>query len=148
MNLISTVSATFSQIQNSLQQLQADAYGRPLGVLSGSSIGQHVRHVAEFLDCLLTQAQHGRVDYSLRKRDLRLENDLDYAHQYMDELMERLGQVDPTQILILIHEYDPDIEDRIEASSTMARELVYHIEHAIHHMAMIRIGMKEVATRS
>ena len=32
-----------------------------------------------------------------------------------------------------------------DRASNLDRELVYNIEHAIHHMALIKIGIKEVA---
>ena len=45
--------------------------------------------------------------------------------------------------LILETVYDNSVVHRVE--STLDRELIYNIEHAIHHMAMIKIGLKVLA---
>ncbi|HOX82724.1 MAG TPA: hypothetical protein PLS08_06825, partial [Chryseolinea sp.] len=41
--------------------------------------------------------------------------------------------------------YDLHNEDYITINTTSTRELVYNIEHAVHHMAIIKIGIREVA---
>ena len=41
--------------------------------------------------------------------------------------------------------YNPASEEYVAIETTILRELVYNIEHAVHHMAMIKIGVREAA---
>jgi hypothetical protein len=41
--------------------------------------------------------------------------------------------------------YDLNKEEFITIETNFLRELVYNIEHAVHHMAIIKIGVREVA---
>ncbi|NBP71028.1 MAG: hypothetical protein EBU52_20110, partial [Cytophagia bacterium] len=47
--------------------------------------------------------------------------------------------------LILEVGYDMSANDFVTIESNFMRELVYNIEHAVHHMAIMKIGIKEVA---
>jgi hypothetical protein len=41
--------------------------------------------------------------------------------------------------------YDADSDDCVTISTNYFRELTYNIEHAIHHMAIMKIGVREIA---
>jgi hypothetical protein len=41
--------------------------------------------------------------------------------------------------------YDLSKEDFVLVDTNYTRELVYNIEHAVHHMAIMKIGIREVA---
>ncbi|MEM9984986.1 MAG: hypothetical protein AAF804_07800, partial [Bacteroidota bacterium] len=69
-----------------LERLEREPYGRKLDVFSGSSIGQHTRHLVEFFQCLLVQAETGIIDYDARERNHRIETDPDYAAKAIYEL--------------------------------------------------------------
>jgi hypothetical protein len=42
--------------------------------------------------------------------------------------------------------YDLGKEVFVTIDTNATRELVYNIEHAVHHMAIIKIGVREIAT--
>ena len=41
--------------------------------------------------------------------------------------------------------YDDSSNDTIVISTNYFRELVYNLEHTVHHMALIRVGINEVS---
>jgi hypothetical protein len=42
--------------------------------------------------------------------------------------------------------YDVSKDEFITIATNYSRELVYNIEHAVHHMALIKIGVREAAS--
>ena len=56
-----------------------------------------------------------------------------------------LSELNGQQPITLELSYSHTSNDPIRVASNFERELVYNIEHAIHHMALIKIGIKEVA---
>ena len=43
--------------------------------------------------------------------------------------------------------YDLDKEEFVTIETNFLRELVYNIEHVVHHMAIIKIGIREAAPK-
>jgi hypothetical protein len=60
----------------------------------------------------------------------------------VNELCNRLNDLDPQQICML------DCEEHGQGdylvSSTVGRELIYNIEHTIHHLAIVKIALKAI----
>ncbi|MEL6636258.1 MAG: DinB family protein [Bacteroidota bacterium] len=121
-----------------LEQLTTEEYARPLPQFSGSSVGQHTRHFIEFYQCLLAQAPQRRINYCLRQRDYGIETDPQRAISAIEALLPQLVDLHPETELLL----DTD-ERTCEAPirSTVGRELYYNVEHTIHHLALIRVGL-------
>ncbi|MEM9837274.1 MAG: hypothetical protein AAF828_12270 [Bacteroidota bacterium] len=125
-----------------LGQLSEAEYAAPVACLSGSSIGQHTRHWIEFFQCLFWQVRDERdiICYDDRQRDLRLESDPAFAQQAIGSLSELMGTLNTDQLLTLKTSIGPD---QIECSTSLGREWWYAIEHAIHHLAIIKIGLAD-----
>ncbi len=132
----------FGNIQSYLNQLTIEEFQRPLEVFSNSSVGQHTRHIIEFYLCLLQQSKEGTINYDLRKRDKKIETDLNYALLIMEEIKKAFNQKNAKQHLKLVVGFDPYSDNCDLIESTFEREWVYTIEHAIHHLALIKIGLK------
>ena len=145
MDLTHVVANTFSHVDFYLEHIDNERYNRPLEVFSGSSLGQHTRHIIEFFDCLIRQVEQGRVNYDLRLRDRQIERDTDFASICLSQLLEKVGTIDLETTLFLEQGYGAKEEETILVGSTFARELVYNIEHAIHHLAIIKIGLRQIA---
>ncbi|MGR3809248.1 DinB family protein [Jiulongibacter sp. NS-SX5] len=119
-----------------VEQFEPQEYSRQLPLLSGASIGQHVRHILEFYVCLFETSP---VNYDQRKRDLKLEVSPAEAVQKMEGLMTQIEECEIQSGLQLEHL----MGDRMFVSeSTFCRELIYLYEHSIHHFALIKIGME------
>jgi uncharacterized damage-inducible protein DinB len=139
-----TVDKIFVQISGLLEHLSNEEYSQIAHVLNGSSIGQHVRHTLEFFKCLFDGAQLGEINYDQRKRDIFLESNTLQAKALLDELSVQLSQQSMDKQLVLIQCYGEAEVEENKVDSTVLRELIYNIEHAVHHLALIRIGLKEV----
>ncbi len=109
-------------------------------MLGSSSIGQHVRHVVEMLQCLCQGYSHGVVNYDDRKRDSRIENDPKWAIEIIAGMKAGLEQ--PDKVLTLHAGVSGTVV------TTFNREILYNAEHAIHHMALIKVALRELGTDS
>lgn len=138
--LTDILEEVLNDLDNLLMQLDENEYVRPLDVFSGSSMGQHVRHILEFFQCLTAGIAQGEIDYDTRKRDRQIESSPVYARQVLQQIKLVINLLNPDQPLLLRQMYTP--ESTLQVSTNVGRELVYNIEHAIHHMAMLRIGVK------
>lgn len=134
----------FAQITDLLNALDQGPYTQALPVLSGSSIGQHLRHILEFYVCLFEGSHRGVVDYSSRKRDEAISENPANALVLMVQLSAFLAEADENKLLRIKPDYSADEEQTDDAAytSSLGRELQYAYDHAVHHLAMIRIGLK------
>lgn len=139
-----SLKATLTQLQRVLAQLNNEEYARPLQILSNASIGQHTRHIIEFFHALNTSYDEGVVNYDKRKRNPLLEAHTDLAQRELALLVETAWMEDKD--VQLIGKYSTEEIPESSVRSTYHREIVYTLEHAIHHMAMIRIGVNESTT--
>ncbi len=125
-----------------LEHLDDERYTQPIELLSQASTGQHTRHVIEFFQCLLEQSACGRVDYDARMRNPLIEQFTASALEAIGEIKRKLPLIDPLMPLELAVDYERVSKDSPCVQSTFERELVYNVEHAIHHLAMIKIALK------
>ncbi len=114
-------------------------YSQGLEILSNASIGQHYRHILEFYLILMNSVTEGSLSYDLRKRDKRLEKQKDFANELAYKIIQWLKEP--------IKDYDLTLEqnsERFNITSSFYRELHYLYEHTTHHMAIIKIALKQI----
>ena len=141
MTAVTTVlEEVLTDLDNLLMQLTAEEYSRPLAVFSESSMGQHVRHILEFFQCLASGFISGEIDYDARQRDQEIETNPAYARTLLRSISLTINPFDIQQPLLLRQTYVPGA--CLTVPTNAGRELVYTIEHAIHHMALLRIGVQ------
>lgn len=131
--------AVLKQLNNLLNQLSDTEYAKSLPLISQNTIGKHVRHILEFYTCLLDGIENKSVDYDARKRNLDLENYTGKALETSSFISEKLINLDNKVELELFATLP---HDRIKLSTTLERELLYVLEHTIHHFAIIKIAIK------
>ncbi|MEN8250029.1 MAG: hypothetical protein ABFS32_13940, partial [Bacteroidota bacterium] len=110
----------------------------------GITIGQHFRHSIEFLQCLKIGYKRGVINYDDRKRSKELETNKDILLANIDKIKSFLQECDITTSLELCVNYDPQSDEQICMGTNLEREIAYNIEHLIHHMALVKIGIREV----
>lgn len=138
-SLQQTTTLTLQQLIDLLLHIKANVYTQPIPVLSGSSVGKHIRHITEFYLCLFQGIAIGEVEYDSRKRDPMLETDKDFAIQTLEEIIEHISYLDSDQPVNLKASYL--LDNAAVIPTTLYRELIYNLEHCIHHMATLRIAI-------
>ena len=129
---------TLEQFKEVLFQLPDDTFTKPCNTLSGASIGQHTRHIIELYQCLLDGYTASAVFYDKRKRDKRIEQDIHFAVDRLQRIQNALEQ--PKRRLLIFLELN-GAEEKIE--SNYFREVLYNLEHTIHHQALIKVAINE-----
>ena len=138
------INNVFLQLTASVGQLTDEQYVHQCQTLTGATIGKHVRHVIELFQSLQNGYEDGIVNYDSRKRDIRIENEKQLALSLLNEIRAGLNKKDKD--LSLETSYDEDSGEVVFIKTNYNREIVYNLEHAIHHMALIRIGINEVSS--
>ena len=134
--LLQTINNSLDELADLLKQLPDEEYSRPCPDLSGASIGEHTRHIVEMFECLLDQYASGTVNYDLRKRNLTMQTSTGFAIGAIQSAKSNLDR--PNRALSLQQHIDGN-EIRIE--SNYFRELLYNLEHCVHHQALIKVGL-------
>jgi hypothetical protein len=143
MTLQQSVQEVFEQLTNSLNQLSSRQYTQPSNNLSQATIGQHVRHIVELFICLENGYTSGTVNYENRKRDVLIETDKDFAMDLLKGIAHGLNK--ENKELLLEAGFDILSDEKNTIPTNYLREIVYNLEHTIHHMALIRVGINEVS---
>ncbi len=138
------ISNVLNELTEVIRQLSNREYTERSVNLSGATIGQHTRHIIELFQCLFNGYLSGIVNYENRKRDIRIETDRDVAVHCIDDILSDICKEDKPVILEAVF----GGEAIISVASSYNRELIYNLEHAIHHMALIRVGIQELTSIS
>jgi len=142
--LKNSVANICSQLKTVLQQLPDEEYQKKTALLLTASIGQHVRHMIELFTELHKGYETGLVNYDNRKRDHAIETNRQLASQLLDEILLNLERENKDLQLQACFTNKEDAPLLIQTN--YYRELAYNIEHCIHHMALIRIGINALHT--
>ncbi len=141
-HLNESIKHVFEQLSQVLHQLSDEEYCKPGNILN-ASIGQHIRHIIELFIELNNGYECGVVNYEKRKRDYRIETEKNFAASLMESILDTVNKED--KMLLLQAGFNSDSKDTIVVNTNYYRELAYNIEHTIHHMALIRVGVHELS---
>lgn len=143
MTLIHQNIQNLEEIKNLLKQFSTDLYIHPKEILSQATIGQHFRHILEFYICIEKGAGTRTVCYDDRERDLLIETNVEYAINTLDSLKEFLRMVKDDLSLTLEANYSASSDKKTVIQTSLYRELAYVLDHAIHHLAIVKIALLE-----
>ncbi len=129
------------QLKDLAEKLTQEDFNRSLPVLLKSSIGMHYRHIIEFYEVMISGAGMREINYDSRKHDPELEQSREKCLERLEGIRKVIA-LDPAIQLKLCGSYSRESDTRYTLPTYLERELVYNIEHAIHHMAIIRIAMQ------
>ena len=138
------MTGLFKNSEDSLQKLVQmlellpanGCYTNPCEALTNATIGQHTRHIIELYQCLLEGYGSGKVYYDNRKRNPVYENDIAAAIAEVKAILQKLPQPDK-QLLICSVAGD----ESVNIESNYFREVLYNLEHCIHHQALIKVAL-------
>jgi len=131
------------QLSEIIGSLSPEQYTQSVEILTNASIGQHLRHIIELFQCLDSGYENGYINYEKRKRDRSIETDKIIAAELLHEIGAKLKK--DNKVVQIEVNYDEFSHETVLIESNYYREVVYNLEHAIHHMALIRIGVLQVS---
>ena len=134
--LIQSVKNNLSENIDLLRQLTNEEFTQQNPELSNATIGEHMRHIIELFGCLLENYDYGLINYDDRKRDLLLQTDKNEAIAIIEKYLLELDK--PNKPLSLTHNCFSPIE---LLHTNYFRELIYNLEHSIHHQALIKVAL-------
>lgn len=145
MQLFKACYEILGQLESTVNQIRPDDFCKPSATLGGSTIGQHLRHTLEFFICLENGFGSGVINYDKREHDKLIESDKFIALAAIARIRDFISSAPGDRSLQLEVGYEKHSEDFITISTNYYRELTYNIEHAVHHMAIMKIGVQEIA---
>lgn len=137
MSMFKSSVDTIEQFKQVLQQIPEECYSKLCTVLSNSTIGQHTRHIIELYLCLLKGYDQADVSYDRRERNQRIEEELSYALTQLEFIQAHLER--PNKPIKVTYEL---CGSETCLDSNYFREVMYNLEHTIHHHALIKVGIQ------
>jgi hypothetical protein len=134
--LIPSINKNLNELILLLNQLSNANYSNPCPELSQASIGEHTRHIVEMFQCLENQYDSGIVNYDKRARNILLQTDTDFALNQILNIQNNLEKENKSLTLLQIID-----KEEIRIESNYFRELLYNLEHCIHHQALIKVAV-------
>lgn len=136
----------FNDVVNVLTQqkyilniISDENFVQKLSILNGSSIGEHTRHIIELFQCLISGYESKIINYEKRERNKITQEKRDFAIDCIDKILFGCRLENKPLTLESTIAGEP-----IKIQTQYDRELLYNIEHCIHHQAIIKIGMNEL----
>jgi hypothetical protein len=137
------ITKQLQSLKQLINELTDEQYTLENELLGKVSIGSHSRHIIELMQCVLNGYNKGEVDYENRKRDLSLQTNRSKAIASIDNLEKQMFLPDKELELLLMEENE---QNRIlePIKTTYLRELIYNLEHTIHHLALINVALRSM----
>lgn len=134
--LIASINTSLDELIELLNQLSDQEYSKSCFELSGASIGEHTRHIVEMFQCLNRNYDSGIVNYDKRERNALIETNTGFAVQMILDIKNSISR--ENRNLKLQQMIDGNV---VNIQSNYYRELLYNLEHCIHHQALIKVGI-------
>lgn len=148
--LIQAVIETLNQGETMLQEIDDAGYVRKMPAAFNASIGGHYRHCLDHFRSLLEAAAGETLNYDHRQRDPMIENDRFAALHATRSLREEFLSWTEAHVARRVHvqcktSYAAGASQA--ADSTLGREIMYSVAHAVHHYALIGVmaGLQGIA---
>lgn len=137
--LLPSIHKTLKELSDLLSQFNDGDYTNPCSGLSNATVGEHTRHIIEMFQCLENQYDSGIINYDARNRDYQIQTDIAFAKETIVAILNQLDK--PNRTLQLQQIVDGE---ELLIDSNYHRELLYNLEHCIHHQALIKVAILQM----
>jgi hypothetical protein len=134
--LLSAIHNSLQELNELLTQISDEDYCHPCNELSNATIGEHTRHIIEMFQCLNSQYEAGIINYDQRQRNKLIQTNSEFAIAQIKEIQNALDKENKKLALQQIID-----GEAIHIESNYFRELLYNLEHCIHHQALIKVAI-------
>jgi uncharacterized damage-inducible protein DinB len=136
------VVEVLNQGESLLGEIENEMYVQKLPAALNASIGAHYRHCLDHFRSLLDSASTGNLNYDHRERGTLVESDRFAALNATRQLRDDYQQLSPARLareLQVTSKTSYATDGSQSSTSTLGREIMYVVAHAIHHYALIGI---------
>jgi hypothetical protein len=140
--LLQAVIETLRQGEVLLAEINDENYTRKIPVVFNASIGGHYRHCLDHFRSLLDAAGAGDLNYDHRERGTLVETDRFAALNATRELREGYENMNTgvlSRQLAVTCKTSYFTSGSQHSPSTVGREIMYSVAHAVHHYALIGV---------
>lgn len=137
-NLLNANLEAVDQVLATIDALSDDQYRDRVD--GRSQPGSHVRHILDHYHALREGLLTGTVDFDKRRRECAAESDRAVARQDLNAVKQWLCAL-PTEPMALRVKSEVSVRDccSVIIDSDTQRELLYVLNHTIHHMAYVAL---------
>lgn len=135
-----TIEENLDQLSKLLHKISKGEYNKQVEVLSGSTIGQHIRHILEFY-LALANSEDNIICYDTRKRDITIEESPELALKLIQIIRAGIEKLNENEAITLDADFTTNGSSQSKIKSSNNREMAYCLEHSIHHQALIKAGL-------
>jgi uncharacterized damage-inducible protein DinB len=136
------IAEVLGQGESLLNSLSDGEYTRKLPSVFGSTVGEHYRHCLDHFQSFLQGFDAYEIDYDHRERNPRIEKDRSFALAETYRMIIGFASI-PTLFfdrpINVRSKVNYDVDETSSIGSTVGRELMYAVAHAIHHYALIAV---------
>ena len=141
-HIITALSDLLEIQKDFLEKISLENYTQKIRSLGNSTIGNHTRHIIEFFEIAISGYDLGMINYDHRNRNEYIENEPNFAVLKIEEILKNAEK--PNKNLKLQQDF---FGKNLEIETTFHRELLYNIEHCIHHQALIKVAILELGLK-
>ena len=141
-SLINSVVEILNQGESLLIEISDSAFTRKLPAAFNASVGAHYRHCLDHFQNLYAAAEAGDLNYDHRQRDTLIETDRFAALNATRLLRENFQRLDAGRVersLNVTCKTSYSLNGSQVSASTVGREIMYVVAHAVHHYALIGV---------
>lgn len=126
-----------------LNTISESSLALPNAFIMKATLGQHIRHILEFYQCLEKGVAALEVNYDERARNVHVETSIDTASKLVEHIKLFIGNLKTDIPLKLISNFSADCDDEdCSLPTSLGRELAFVLEHTVHHLAILRMAIE------
>jgi len=140
--ILESAHEALAQLSTLLLSIDDVAYATKLPAAFNASIGGHTRHSLDHFRSILDGLAKGEINYDARARDPRIENHRVVALANAREQLRAFETFDVAMLdrpILVRAKVSYTAEESPVATSTVGREIMFAVVHAIHHYALIGV---------
>ena len=134
--LLESIRQSLDELIYLLDQLSDQDYSKSCRALSNATIGEHTRHILEMFQCLEQSYDSGILNYDNRQRNKQIQTETEFAKKCIIQIKKELKSENK---IIYLEQFIDGLSMRIQ--SNYYRELLYNLEHCVHHQALIKVAV-------
>ena len=127
-----------TQLQDLVNTISDENYCLSIPLIGNATIGKHLRHIIEHYQMLLLAQKTNIINYENRPRNIIIESQKSVAIDAIKAILLQIKH--PNFPLKIVQQYEVSDTPEILESSYY-REIIFLIEHTVHHQAFIKFGI-------